>query len=234
MRTLLTLVLIAYLAVLLLGPLTVPVGSAHLTNPMARVAAPIHRALFQGHGYRFFAPQPGPGHFVECRFQMSDGPEQTIRFPDRERHWPRLLYHRWFMLAETVFTELDGTPDSKSFRDAQQTLQREIDQLRSIGKLIPAKQLAIRRDDLQIEYERARARIDQLVRRVALAVLTEVPGATAVELVLYERSIPLPGDVADGVKLDDARYLSDPLPIGTFSREQLQVSDSDLPLEELP
>jgi hypothetical protein len=200
-RTLLTLVLIAYLAVLLLGPLTVPVGSAHLTNPMARVAAPIHRALFQGHGYRFFAPQPGPGHFVECRFQMSDGPEQTIRFPDRERHWPRLLYHRWFMLAETVFTELDGTPDSKSFRDAQQTLQREI---------------------------------DQLVRRVALAVLTEVPGATAVELVLYERSIPLPGDVADGVKLDDARYLSDPLPIGTFSREQLQVSDSDLPLEELP
>ena len=98
----------------------------HLTGPLARLVAPVHRALFQGHGYRFFAPEPGPGHFVECRYTMQDGSEQITHFPDRQAHQPRLLYHRWFMLAESVFTELNGTPDAESFAEAQATLRKEV------------------------------------------------------------------------------------------------------------
>ncbi len=232
-RITISLLLIVYLGVLLLGPLANPVASEHLTGPLARVVAPVHRALFQGHGYRFFAPEPGPGHFVECRFKMQDGSEHVSRFPDRQVHQPRLLYHRWFMLAETIYTELSGTPDAKSFAKAQSTLRNEVTELRSAGKLKPAKQLAARIDLLDAEYQRTRKRIDKLLRSVASALLEDQTDADAVELALFERSIPLPADVIDGVKLDDERYLSQPMSIGQFTRDELFSSTGSPKLEEI-
>ena len=221
-RKIISLLLLTYLGVLLLGPLSNPIASEHLTGPLARAVAPVHRVLFQGHGYRFFAPEPGPGHFVECRFKMKNGSESISRFPDRDQHQPRLLYHRWFMLAETLFTELDGTPDAESFADAQAALRREVLELRSVGKLKPAKLLSARIDFLDQEYERTRKRVDNLLRSVATAVLKEHPDAESVELVLFERVIPLPADVTNGVKLDDPRYLSPPVSIGHFTRQSVE------------
>jgi len=236
-RTTISVALIVYLGVLLLGPLTNPVSSEHLTGPLARAVAPVHRVLFQGHGYRFFAPEPGPGHFVECRFKMKDGSEAISRFPDRKAHQPRLLYHRWFMLAETIFTELDGTPDSKSFAEAQATLRREVTELRSAGKIKPAKQLASQIELLDQEYERTRERITKLLRAVAKALLTEKTDAESVELFLFERAIPLPADVINRVRLDDDRYLSPPISIGSYTREILEPSvnqtTNDTSLEEI-
>ena len=158
---------------------------------------------------------------------MDDGSEKITRFPDRQTHQPRLLYHRWFMLAESLFTELDGTPDAKSFAAAQATLRAEVETLRSAGKLKNAKRLTTRIDQLDVEYERTRRRIDGLLRSLATSLLNEQPDAETVELVLFERSIPLPADVVDHVKLDDPRYLSQPMAIGTFSREQTTTSANE-------
>ena len=227
-RTIISLLLLGYLGVLLLGPLSNPIASEYLTGPMARAVAPVHRVLFQGHGYRFFAPEPGPGHFVECRFTMKDGSESVSRFPDRAVHRPRLMYHRWFMLAETIFTELDGTPDTESFAEAQAALRRELAQLRSAGKLKPAKQLSAHINLLDREYERIRKRIENLLRSVATAALNQQPDAEKVELVLFERSIPLPSDVTGGAELDDPQYLSPPVSIGNFTRELVEASSDSL------
>ena len=236
-RKIISLLLLGYLGVVLLGPISNPVASEHLTGPMARTVAPVHRMLFLGHGYRFFAPEPGPGHFVECRFKMKDGSDSVLRFPDRNLHQPRLLYHRWFMLAETIFTELEGTPDAKSFSDAQAALRREVDELRSRAKLKQVKQLSARIEFLDREYKRTRKRIDNLLRSVAAALLRQQPNAEEVELALFERTIPLPGDIVDGVQLDDARYLSPPVTIGRFTREILETSADPTPtsksLEEI-
>ena len=236
-RTVISLLLLGYLVVLLLGPLSNPIASEHLTRPMARAVAPIHRVLFQGHGYRFFAPEPGPGHFIECRLTMKDGSKAVSRFPDRDVHQPRLLYHRWFMLAETIFTELDGTPDAESFAAAQVTLRRELAALRSAGKLKLAKQLSAHIDLLDREYERARERIENLIRSVAADVLKKQTDAEAVELVLSERTIPLPVDVANGARLNDPQYLSSPVTIGNFTRDKLGTSsnpsDTNNSLEEV-
>ncbi len=126
--------LIGYLVVLLLGPLANPVGSEFLTRPLAEAVSPLHRLLFLGHGYRFFGPDPGPSHLVVYRITGSEGKQLEGRFPDRKKNWPRLLYHRWFMLSETVFQEHALTPDQTSFAETDAELEAQIKQLRLHGK----------------------------------------------------------------------------------------------------
>ena len=52
------------------------------------------------HGYAFFAPDPGPSHFIQAEIKHSGGERVEPKFPDLADQWPRLLYHRHFMLAE--------------------------------------------------------------------------------------------------------------------------------------
>ncbi|MEX2141553.1 MAG: hypothetical protein WD894_19970 [Pirellulales bacterium] len=54
------------------------------------------------HGYRFFAPNPGPSHLFRYQLTFADGSTQDGYFPSRTEHWPRLLYHRYFMLSENL------------------------------------------------------------------------------------------------------------------------------------
>ncbi|MEQ8786064.1 MAG: hypothetical protein RIC55_07180 [Pirellulaceae bacterium] len=79
--------------------------ASHGDSPSVRAAVgwfePYGRVCHLNHGYAFFAPDPGPSHLVEYRLEFNDGRQPiTGRFPDLEQHWPRLLYHRHFMLAE--------------------------------------------------------------------------------------------------------------------------------------
>lgn len=78
--------------------------------------APYVEWLYLDHGYFFFAPNPGPNHLVGVRVIPATtlARAQPLRlatpielerdvdwvFPDRTRQWPRLLYHRYFMLSE--------------------------------------------------------------------------------------------------------------------------------------
>lgn len=62
--------------------------------------APYVEFGYLNHGYFFFAPNPGPSHLLECHLKTSSGEQSRLRLPDRKAQWPRLLYHRHFMLAE--------------------------------------------------------------------------------------------------------------------------------------
>lgn len=78
--------------------------------------APYVEWLYLDHGYFFFAPNPGPNHLVGVRVIPPTTPArgEPLRlavpidldrdvdwyFPNRPRQWPRLLYHRYFMLSE--------------------------------------------------------------------------------------------------------------------------------------
>jgi hypothetical protein len=58
-------------------------------------------ALYMNQGHSFFAQEVGPGHLI--RYQLLDQNGHEIEhgdFPSRKDHWPRLLYHRYFMLAD--------------------------------------------------------------------------------------------------------------------------------------
>ena len=57
--------------------------------------------LYLDRGYAFFAPDPVPSHLIEGVVVDENGQQLSQhKFPDLEKHWPRLLYHRHFMLAE--------------------------------------------------------------------------------------------------------------------------------------
>lgn len=79
---------------------------------------PYSQWMYLDHGYFFFAPNPGPGHLLrisasddplapsaERRFQDSDANSDAIvrLLPDRKSQFPRLLYHRYFMLSEFYY-----------------------------------------------------------------------------------------------------------------------------------
>jgi len=51
-------------------------------------------------GYAFFAPDPGPSRLIQAAVVQSDGRVDERLYPDLDNQWPRLLYHRHFMLTE--------------------------------------------------------------------------------------------------------------------------------------
>jgi hypothetical protein len=89
------------------APLAFICSSGGATSPAAGALAGFFRpytgAMYLNHGYAFFAPDPGPNHLVDYKLEFSDGrPSAVHRFPDLKTERPRLLYHRYFMLAETL------------------------------------------------------------------------------------------------------------------------------------
>ncbi|MCU0711511.1 MAG: hypothetical protein MUC43_05595 [Pirellula sp.] len=99
-----------------------PVQSGADADLLRNVTRPYAQFMFLDHGYFFFAPNPGPGHLL--RVMTDDAPLQFplpqerfnvnpydgMLFPDRNRHKPRLLYHRYLMFAE-FFNSRFAPPD---------------------------------------------------------------------------------------------------------------------------
>ena len=204
-----------YMLVVVLGPLSNPVGPEFLIRPLARAVSPIHRGLFLGHGYRFFGPDPGPSHIVVYRIIDRAGEGIEKRFPDRDEIWPRLLYHRWFMLSETVYQEISFLPDEESFQENDQELARQIEALNRRGKKGLAQRLTDERARLQVQYQDSRARVDQLIEAIAKQLLVRHQGES-IELFLQERSIPFPVAVLTGQSIDDPDFLSPLRKLGDY------------------
>lgn len=230
LRRCVSVALLVYLAIVLLGPLSNPVGSEFLTRPMADFVSPAHRALFLGHGYRFFGPDPGPGHLVVYRVTDTDGNLIEKRFPDRDQNWPRLLYHRWFMLSETIYAEHSMTPDERSFAETKTELDAQVDALRESGKPRLSKRLARERAKRVQQYQNARERIETLVAAVAEH-LMEIHDAKHIELFVQERNIPFAIQVLTGDKLEDEKFLSPLIKIGEFERDE---NGETISLEQVP
>lgn len=94
--------LLIYLAAVVSPPLAGPPPASELAQRLIQPLRPLVGALSLGHGYRFFAPNPGPGHSLRWRLDRADGTSLTGSLPDAAADWPRLLYHRRFMIAEKI------------------------------------------------------------------------------------------------------------------------------------
>jgi hypothetical protein len=70
-------------------------------------------ALYMNQQHSFFAPDVGPGNII--RYELFDQGGQLIEkgeLPDRKVHWPRLRYHRHFMLAD----QADFSTNNEQYR----------------------------------------------------------------------------------------------------------------------
>lgn len=138
---------------------------------------PYIEAIYLNHGYAFFAPDPGPSHLLVARLEFDDGRESLVlTYPDLDQHWPRLLYHRHFMLSEHLhgaFAPERAPPeiaDDPAQRDAWQFTRRRYE-----------KRLAAAEHHLRSRY-----------------------GADRVQLTRVEHLLLAPLEViVDGKRLDD-------------------------------
>jgi hypothetical protein len=108
-RILLTLLIVWHFAGVFLAALSVPVSSPLVYRIAQQPPMQWYLdALYMNQGHSFFAPDVGPGHLI--RYELFDQSGQVLQqgqLPDDERHWPRLRYHRHFMLADQAAIPAD-------------------------------------------------------------------------------------------------------------------------------
>jgi hypothetical protein len=191
----------AHLAAIFAAPCASPPPASYLANWVAGrvdgrpgLLQPYLQLLYLNHGYRFFAPNPGPSHLVRYELELPGGGQVEGHFPDPEDYWPRLLYHRMFMISESVFN-IEG-PVSESPPE---------------GVLLPARQLA--------DFRHQRACADALLRSIARNLLHQ-HDAQRVRLFLRRHDLPSPQHVLDGVPLNDPRFYQQ-RSLGEFTRDDV-------------
>ena len=196
----------------------VGIFAAALSNPgptsqsvlsVRDVYRPYLRGAFLDHGYQFFAPDPGPTHLVEYEIIMNDGEKVTGVFPDREEHFPRLLYHRWFMLAESMFTFAAEIPTQEQFDQDKAQYEADVKRLMDEGKVTEARQIENNWNAMVGQMEYSKRLANKLYTRVA-SYLLEQHGGEQITLYSLERVLPGPNEVNAGHELDDPMFLEFP------------------------
>ena len=95
-RGVVSLILATHLFAVFVAPWASPPPSSELALFLARRLEPYLVAAYLNHGYRYFAPNPGPSHLVRYELTMADG-----------RQLPGL---RHFMISERVGASIPPPP----------------------------------------------------------------------------------------------------------------------------
>jgi hypothetical protein len=104
------------------------VGPSPVIAPLFRTFQPYIDAANLNHAYFFFAPNPGPSHIVRYDLEFPAGREaKSGEFPNKQQNWPRLLYHRHFMLSESLYERFAPPefPAEPTSRDESKQAVRE-------------------------------------------------------------------------------------------------------------
>ncbi|MCA9133587.1 MAG: hypothetical protein KDA45_10550 [Planctomycetales bacterium] len=136
-------------------------GTSPAADPLRWVLAPYVEFAYLNHGYFFFAPEPGPSHLMDCRLQFDSGEEGRLVFPDRRAQWPRLLYHRHFMLAEFLH-QLHVPPFEPELAADNPRLAEDWRAERQLYERVRGSMV----DHLLAKYEAQAATIDRLEHRL--------------------------------------------------------------------
>lgn len=130
-RTILSILAVLHLFAVFSAPWAMPQPSSQLARDVNEVTSFWTHALYMRHGYRFFAPDPGPSHLIWYEVTTEEGETKTGRFPDQQVHRPRLLYHRFFMISEHFWGL--GVSEGFSNEDEREELIRSAEHLRENG-----------------------------------------------------------------------------------------------------
>ncbi|MFO0913276.1 MAG: hypothetical protein U0795_09980 [Pirellulales bacterium] len=207
--------LAVHVLALVVGPWSGPPPASQLSAAVAGHLSPYLFALHLNHGYRFFAPNPGPSHLVRYELTMADGSTVKGQFPDPQQYRPRQLYHRHFMISESTY----GL--------SERVLQVPVEPRAAEGELLPPGALEEYRE-FKVAYDRDRAKSDALVAGIARQLIARHQ-ARSVKLWMVEHGIPIPDLVAEGMPLDDPSLYRERL-LGEWN-DQGQRIEQPLPAE---
>ncbi len=93
-----SILIVFHLCAIVIAPASIPPTPSSITE-LFYFFRPYLQVAYLNHGYHYFAPDPGSSSLLEYTVLDSSN-RQWGRLPDRQKHWPRLLYHRYFMLTE--------------------------------------------------------------------------------------------------------------------------------------
>lgn len=211
-RFALSVLIIGHLSAVFLPPLAFqtqgPMGRSPSVETLLAPVRGYGQFLYLDRGYAFFAPDPGPSHLIQVAVRDSAGKTTEQMFPDLDRQWPRLLYHRHFMLTEFLH-EIHQPPG-------------------------PPEELA-ELDPAEAEYwAQARARFEQVHNSMIEHLEGQFPGKE-VAIRRIEHVIPNFLEYEeDPIPLDDPRLynvlLDQPRPVDAPPADQV----SGVPAEEVP
>ena len=193
--------IVLHLTAIISAPWAYPPPSSQLARDVARFFEPYQLATFSRHGYRFFAPNPGPSYIVRYEIDQSDGNVVAGRFPDAEKIWPRLLYHRFLILAE-VTSNVES-----SIRPPNPPGGAPVE---------PSTALI----ELNEEMESARALAESLRKSLARQLLARY-GGERVRLYVDRHLIATPESILQGDKLTDSQYYEELDMIADYSKSDL-------------
>ena len=193
-RRIATALIAFHLAAVIFAPLSLGGAFESLFRPF-QILRTYATVLYLDHGYRYFAPDPGPTHTIRFEHISADGAAHSEKLPDRKATRPRLLYHRWFMLGESLATEVAATlAGFDEFSRTQQDLQLEMAELRKLGRIREASQLQTIIDDNQREFDRHWARTLALSQALKKHIAGRFPGET-IRIYSQRQLIPRPHDI---------------------------------------
>ncbi|MFK7821472.1 MAG: hypothetical protein AB8G99_22340 [Planctomycetaceae bacterium] len=85
---------------IMITPMTVG-ASSQLSQRVWTLISPYPRMLYLAHGFHYFAPEPGFSTLLKYEATLKDGEVVSGTLPNRDIS-PRLLYHRHFMVTESL------------------------------------------------------------------------------------------------------------------------------------
>lgn len=190
-------ILVIHLAAVIYAPLTLDRAFEDLLRPL-RLLRSYATALYLDHGYRFFAPDPGPTHTLRYELPGEDGEAASHRLPDRRSTRPRLLYHRWFMLGESLANEVANTLASYAdYYENQAQLATDISERQQSGRMREALQLTTIHRNNEREFARRWEMTLVLSHAIKRHLEAKHPGQS-IRLFSRRQLIPRPYDVLSG------------------------------------
>jgi len=193
-RRIATVLILLHLSAVFVAPFafacTTRTGSSPFADGLMSWYRPYVDLMYLNHGYAFFAPDPGPSHLVRFRVEFTDGrlPIEGV-FPDLKTQRPRLLYHRHFMIAETLYN-LYTPPDEPQEMPLDPELLRELSE--SHRREIEAANR--QRHEMQVRLWRHRREQYVSLRRSLERHLLAVHGGSQVTLTRVEHRPTAPDE----------------------------------------
>jgi hypothetical protein len=197
-RVLISVVVVAHLTAVFIPPFRFASRNSQgeaspLADSLYEAFQPYINAWYLDHGYFYFAPNPGPSHLVRYEVDMGEGQEPLMGVfpelnPKRPRiigtQQPRLLYHRHFMLAESLHAAFTPPEPPSDIADPEE--------LR-----------------LATENWRQRRQVYEMMKKSFEEHLSAVHGGRPVKIVRLEHRQPSPVEFNGGLPIDDERLYRD-------------------------